>query len=567
MYCIKCGVKNDDDAKFCIGCGESMGNVPVSMVASQNTERQSTENIGKAKKKDKFPFIIVGAVLLVGILTFVIIFATNASPEAKAKKELKLANQYLDEMQYEMAIASYSRVIEIDPKNADAYEGLADTYVAMAEKEIIVGNTALAMDYYDKAIDVLAQGEKETGDDQLENLRHQIERKKAEIDGAGTESDAGTEIEGNTGEVVPKVATEEELKSLLYQNASGNLVESFYDDFNGDGQYEMWAVYWDGDGIDYTAWKNGQMDPVIEQINQFAFGAGDYKQLKIWYVDAEGAMLVDEHTTLSVTEAFVQGQSTYWSRDTFSYLDTVDFEVVSFDDTKQLLVSGTYFWDTGRGLDVDSYLLYSYGNENGPHASFSENQQCDINSEAGNVNRFAYVDGNFVYAVQLRSALKSVVMADSSAWATYHYYPLVCRDGTYKEIESVKIPFDDLYALQNFENVYNDAMDDELLFYTDVIMGNASNVWDINRSFIGLQPQEVLYNDAGYVYINFIGHVTQTSWVSALADNVTEYFEGEPIMLEMKVDGDEILSYRWVEAYQELRATDKESIPSDWTHR
>ncbi|MCQ2521948.1 MAG: tetratricopeptide repeat protein [Lachnospiraceae bacterium] len=134
------------------------------------------------KKKSKMPFVILGTILLIGIAVFIAIMVASAKPERKVAKELELARQYLDEMDYEMAIASYTKAIEIDSKNVDAYEGLANTYVAMAEKEIIVGNMDLAIEYYENAITALEQGEAETGDEGLAELLVSVQEMKQETE-------------------------------------------------------------------------------------------------------------------------------------------------------------------------------------------------------------------------------------------------------------------------------------------------------------------------------------------------------------------------------------------------
>ncbi|MCQ2522608.1 MAG: DUF6273 domain-containing protein [Lachnospiraceae bacterium] len=222
MYCIKCGVKNDDDAKFCIACGEQIDASPVRQDYSLAENGVTTKPAAAKTKKDKLPFIIVGAVLLIGIITFAIFFVINASPEAKARKELKLANQYLDEMQYEMAIASYNKAIEINPKNVEAYEGLANTYVAMAEKAYADGYNNLAIEYYKKANDVLDLGEKETEDEKLEVLRQDIEDKKI-----GSEEIAVEDNRENVAVTEEKHdvedASEDVLKSIL-QAKVGDIV-------------------------------------------------------------------------------------------------------------------------------------------------------------------------------------------------------------------------------------------------------------------------------------------------------------------------------------------------------
>ena len=59
----------------------------------------------------------------------------------KIQEQLNLGERYLTALQYEQAIAAYQAVIDIDPKNVDAYLGLAEVYIARGE--------------YDMAVDIL----------------------------------------------------------------------------------------------------------------------------------------------------------------------------------------------------------------------------------------------------------------------------------------------------------------------------------------------------------------------------------------------------------------------------
>lgn len=150
MYCTKCGAKIDDDAKFCNACGKPtrLANITTNAPVVGNPS-----SLNPKKKSKKSLFILLGAILLSGIIAFVIIFALNGSPKAKVSKELKMANRYMDELQYEMAIASYTKVIEIDPKNVDAYLGLSDCYEKLDEDE--------------KAVDTLITGYKICEEEEL----------------------------------------------------------------------------------------------------------------------------------------------------------------------------------------------------------------------------------------------------------------------------------------------------------------------------------------------------------------------------------------------------------------
>ncbi|MCQ2520751.1 MAG: hypothetical protein MJ105_00065 [Lachnospiraceae bacterium] len=227
-------------------------------------------------------------VFLAGIITFAIILISHASPEAKARKELKIANQYLDEMQYEMAIASYMKVIEIDPKNVDAYEGLVSVYAEMAEVAVLAGDIDLAMDYYAKAITVLEQGIQETGDKNLENLRNEIKEKKKRLE--ESEKELNLENEGadsaNDEETVVEVDDEETEEApawiqIYYDYVVGipseyNYAYSEYSDYfalvdlDKDGVPEIAHAYKPNDYegcTDISTVKNDQIQAIVQEVS------------------------------------------------------------------------------------------------------------------------------------------------------------------------------------------------------------------------------------------------------------------------------------------------------------
>ena len=95
------------------------------------------------KKKKIWPIMVgVGAVVLIAVLATVFVFVLGKGGSRELKEQLDLGEKYLNELDYEQAIASYEMAIEIDPKSEDAYIGLATVYEAMEE--------------YQKAYDILA---------------------------------------------------------------------------------------------------------------------------------------------------------------------------------------------------------------------------------------------------------------------------------------------------------------------------------------------------------------------------------------------------------------------------
>ena len=76
--------------------------------------------------------IAIAALAVLLIAVGVLIFVMSDSPAKKYEEQLKLAQRYLDELDYDKAIAAYRAAIDIDLKAEDAYLGLAEAYV---EKE------------------------------------------------------------------------------------------------------------------------------------------------------------------------------------------------------------------------------------------------------------------------------------------------------------------------------------------------------------------------------------------------------------------------------------------------
>lgn len=77
-------------------------------------------------KKHKF---IVIAVPLAVIVTVVLILAVRQmQTRAEVRNNIEAGNRYLEELDYERAIASYQQALDIDPKNVEANLGLAEAY-------------------------------------------------------------------------------------------------------------------------------------------------------------------------------------------------------------------------------------------------------------------------------------------------------------------------------------------------------------------------------------------------------------------------------------------------------
>ncbi|MDD3889628.1 MAG: tetratricopeptide repeat protein [Syntrophomonadaceae bacterium] len=121
-YCPKCGEQMQDNTRFCINCENAF---------LQTKDREMRHNVEVSYKKPgtgmKFK-IIIGALLVVILVTGSIWGWKSYGSEAQVESKLDLAVKYLSENKYEEAVLAFNEVIEIDPKEVKGYQGLARTY-------------------------------------------------------------------------------------------------------------------------------------------------------------------------------------------------------------------------------------------------------------------------------------------------------------------------------------------------------------------------------------------------------------------------------------------------------
>ncbi len=201
MFCKTCGTQLKEGQKFCHKCGTPL------LVQEENIE-------AVRKKKRLWPFVLLGALLVLivsGILLFMI-FSGNV--EKKYDEQIELAERYIDLLDYDHASAAYRDAIRIDPEKPGAYRGLAEVYVAQRE--------------YDEAESILEEGFEKTGDESLKRMLATIREDK-------------TEVQTN------KQKGKDELYDRMYKVFSEyikgeNLLHFFYDDMDGDGAYEAFGI-------------------------------------------------------------------------------------------------------------------------------------------------------------------------------------------------------------------------------------------------------------------------------------------------------------------------------------
>ena len=97
-----------------------------------------------------YKMIGIAAAVLFMMAVSAIIYRQTAGKESKMQRDLELAAQYLNELDYEQAIAIYSSVLEIESNNTDALMGLAQAYTGKAEEG--TATAEMRLEYFELAI-------------------------------------------------------------------------------------------------------------------------------------------------------------------------------------------------------------------------------------------------------------------------------------------------------------------------------------------------------------------------------------------------------------------------------
>ena len=85
------------------------------------------------KSKKILIAVVVVLLVTVGIITTVTV--TGNSEAKTVLKQLSLGEKYLSELDYEKAVVAFNKVIEIEPRNLQAYLGLADAYDGLNQSD------------------------------------------------------------------------------------------------------------------------------------------------------------------------------------------------------------------------------------------------------------------------------------------------------------------------------------------------------------------------------------------------------------------------------------------------
>ena len=204
-------------------------------------------------RKNKCAIMIAAGVLLAIIAVVIIVLLANSRSSREARL-FKSAEKYFSEMQYEQAIAKYESVIELNPKNVEAYLGLANCYVEL--------------DMVDDALEVLQTGIDETDSDKLIDRYEEICEEYGIDNPYDKASDPG---EGN---------------------AEGSVGSSSDGNSDGDNSDKD-----DADSYDESEYSQEEIDLWIEEVDKYGRFFGGESAYGTWLpgnIDDEYHRMIDE---------------------------------------------------------------------------------------------------------------------------------------------------------------------------------------------------------------------------------------------------------------------------------
>lgn len=129
MKCPNCGFENNDK-KFCVKCGTSLRDKPLESI----NLHQEGKKVSNRPPKKFLGFVgICGLVSAMILSVFFIVRPVSVS--ANYKEAIQNAQKYLEQEEYEKAEDYFLKAIEIDPKQKEAYEELADLYTLTNQED------------------------------------------------------------------------------------------------------------------------------------------------------------------------------------------------------------------------------------------------------------------------------------------------------------------------------------------------------------------------------------------------------------------------------------------------
>lgn len=395
MKCTNCGYENPQGAKFCGKCGmDLMVNHTEGRKKKEeikNRRKSSTVSTEPVKKKGKKIAILLLSVCVLIAVAVAAYLSVMSHPEKRYERALKTAEKYLEEENYDQAIAKYKQAISIDPKQVEPYRQLAKAYIATE-------NTDAVEETYDTVTGIIVQEYKNTGavleetkdvykdtidyygkTGDTEKVKKEADEVIGMLDDVNDRNEVEQlrdfylmnwgyynklqELEKSQGEVDFTSETDE---MGTFISCSGLCFAKLVD-FNNDGQEELVVAYQMSDGSKYVEEVYGYEE---DGVHKLLFGdgfviAGVHDTAKISVLSKDDqSYLIDGQIIDLYEKDIIYG----YENDSFEKVKTIGITgfdaVYSVDD--RTVSESTYTSACEKWMDSDkiqNYALADYGTE------------------------------------------------------------------------------------------------------------------------------------------------------------------------------------------------------------
>ena len=362
------------------------------------------------KKRTTWVIAIAAAVAVMAIVA-VGLFIASKGDNSKVTEQMELAQRYLDELDYEQAIATYKVVLEIDPNNIEAYHGMAEAYIALGD--------------YEAAADILREGIEITSSEELRDLLKEVEAKmnraedveKTEPEPVPVpEKDETITEEYPDLHVVSDVWEFESEDTEIYYDTLRTVVEQ-----NKYGDDLKWTTY-NSKGVIVHVYEYTYYEPDKQKTNHFYYYdvvTGELVSGRYIEIDENGREVLWQELgadgTLQGEEKHVYSADGSYSEDAWGYGEYDDFyhyyrERDSLDREIYLAIyaeSGDLIWDYRNEYAEDGSLTVY-------HVNFSEEGKCQWQEKFDAYGRRTYYEVCFPNSSIISNTEECIYYEDGS---------------------------------------------------------------------------------------------------------------------------------------------------------
>ena len=253
------------------------------------------------------------------VLLMVLFASCGRSAEAQIKEQLDLGHKYMTELNYDQAVIAYNKVLEIDPKNVEAYLALADIYEHQGDMDKARETLEKALAEVPSDADLQSRYEKLMGpadeaSDQTEGMEGAEDTEQKRQDGSAGQtsiiiSDAETlkwaESLYEAGDYEGLINRAEESFGLISELAADHPGRIYYEGDTNQSVPDGFGIGIYGDGLKQTtfmyigSWKNGvrsgQGTALFKKGDNYGYCTGGWDNdiqngdIKVRYKDRESS--------------------------------------------------------------------------------------------------------------------------------------------------------------------------------------------------------------------------------------------------------------------------------------